>query len=56
VLTVRQRTLTAYLLTVLAESPLHFRFAGAFLLIVPSVAFIFVVRKYLFAMWGIASR
>jgi multiple sugar transport system permease protein len=56
VLTVRERTLTAYLLTVLSESPLHFRLAGGFLLIVPSVAFIFAVRKYLFAMWGIANR
>lgn len=56
VLTVRNKTLTAYLLTVLAESPLHFRFAGGFLLILPSVVFIFAVRKYLFAMWGIANR
>lgn len=56
VLTVRNKTLTAYLLTVLAESPLHFRFAGGFLLILPSVIFIFAVRKYLFAMWGIANR
>ena len=56
VLTVRNKTLTAYLLTVLAESPLHFRFAGGFLLILPSVVFIFAVRKYLFAMWGVANR
>jgi multiple sugar transport system permease protein len=56
VLTVRQRTLTAYLLTVLSESPLHFRFAGGFLLIVPSVVFILAVRKYLFAMWSITHR
>ena len=56
VLTVRNKTLTAYLLTVLAESPLHFRFAGGFLLILPSIIFIFAVRKYLFAMWGIANR
>jgi multiple sugar transport system permease protein len=56
VLTVRERTLTAYLLAVLSESPLHFRFAGGFLLILPSVLFIFAVRKYLFAMWGIANR
>jgi multiple sugar transport system permease protein len=56
ILTVRERTLTAYLLTILSESPLHFRFAGGFLLIVPSVVFIFAVRKYLFAMWGIANR
>ncbi len=56
VLTVRQRTLTAYLLAVLSESPLHYRFAGGLLLIVPSVAFIFAVRKYLFAVWGVGSK
>ena len=56
VLTVRNRTLTAYLLTVLAESPLHYRFAGGFLLIVPSVVFIFAVRKYLFALWGVSNK
>jgi multiple sugar transport system permease protein len=56
VLTVRNKTLTAYLLTVLGESPLHFRFAGGLLLILPSVVFIFAVRRYLFAMWGIANR
>ena len=56
VLTVRHKTLTAYLLSVLAESPLQVQFAGGFLLIIPSVVFIFLVRKHLFAMWGIASR
>jgi multiple sugar transport system permease protein len=56
VLTVRHKTLTAYLLSVLSESPLHVQFAGGFLLIVPSVLFIFLVRKHLFSMWGIANR
>jgi multiple sugar transport system permease protein len=56
VLTLRNRTLTAYLLTQLGEAPLYFRFAGGFFLIIPSLIFIFVVRKYLFSMWGIASR
>lgn len=56
VLTVRNRTLTAYLLTVLSESPLHYRFAGGLLLILPSVAFIFAVRRYLFAIWGVSSK
>ncbi|MBL8589058.1 MAG: carbohydrate ABC transporter permease [Methylobacteriaceae bacterium] len=56
VLTVRNKTLTAYLLTVLAESPLHYRFAGGFLLILPSIVFIFAVRKYLFAMWGVSNK
>jgi multiple sugar transport system permease protein len=56
VLTVRQRTLTAFLLTSLNESPLAFRFAGGLFLIVPALVFIFFVRRYLFSMWGIASR
>jgi multiple sugar transport system permease protein len=56
VLTVRHKTLTAYLLSVLSESPLHVQFAGGFMLIVPSVLFIFLVRKHLFSMWGIANR
>ena len=56
ILTVRERTLTAYLLKILSESPLHYRFAGGFILIVPSVLFIFAVRRYLFAVWGIASK
>lgn len=56
VLTVRHRTLTAYLLTVLSESPLHVQFAGGLILIVPSVLFIFLVRRRLFSLWGIASR
>ena len=56
ILTVRERTLTAYLLSVLIESPPHFRYAGGLLLITPSVLFIFAVRKYLFSLWGITTR
>jgi multiple sugar transport system permease protein len=56
VLTLNNRTLTAFLFYSLEESPLHFRFAGGFFLILPSLIFIFVVRKYLFSMWGIANR
>ena len=56
VLTVRERTLTAYLLTVLQESPLHYRFAGGLVLILPSVVFIFAVRRWLFAMWGVSNK
>lgn len=56
VLTVRNRTLTAYLLAVLSESPLQYCFAGGFILIVPSMAFIFAVRRYLFALWGVSSK
>lgn len=56
VLTLNNRTLTAFLFASLEESPLHFRYAGGFFLILPSLLFIFVVRKYLFSMWGIANR
>ena len=56
VLTVRNKTLTAYLLTLLSEAPLQSQLAGGLLLILPSVFFIFLVRRYLFAMWGVASR
>jgi multiple sugar transport system permease protein len=56
ILTLQHRTLTAFLLTGLGEAPLHFRFAGGFFLIVPSLVFLFAVRKYLFSMWGIANR
>ena len=56
VLTLNNRTLTAFLFASLEESPLHFRFAGGFFLILPSLIFIFIVRKYLFSMWGIANR
>jgi len=56
ILTLRERTLTAYLLTVLPDSPLPFRFAGGFFLIVPALVFIFAIRRYLFTLWGIANR
>lgn len=56
VLTIQSRTLTAFLLQTLGESPMHLKFAGGFILVVPALIFIFAVRKYLFAMWGIANR
>jgi multiple sugar transport system permease protein len=56
VLTIENRTLTAFLLQSLDTSPLHLKFAGGFILVVPALVFIFAVRKYLFAMWGIANR
>ena len=56
VLTIENRTLTAFLLTNLETSPLHLKYAGGFILVVPALIFIFAVRKYLFAMWGIANR
>lgn len=56
VLTVQNQTLTAFLLTSLDVSPLPLKFAGAFVLIIPALIFLFLVRKYLFSLWGIANR
>ena len=56
ILTLRNRTLPAFLLSTLNESPLPFRFAGGFVMIVPVMLFFFMIRRYLFALWGISSR
>ncbi len=56
VLTIENRTLTAFLVQSLNVSPLHLKFAGGTALVLPALIFIFAVRKYLFAMWGIANR
>ncbi len=52
ILTVRERTLPAHILATLNQSPLYFRFAGGFFMIIPSLFFIFFMRKYLFNLWG----
>jgi multiple sugar transport system permease protein len=56
ILTLNQRTLPAQVLSSLAESPLAYRFAGGFLLVVPALIFIFFMRRYLTNMWGSTIR
>jgi multiple sugar transport system permease protein len=56
VLTIENRTLPAFLVQNLNVSPLHLKFAGGAAMVIPALIFIFAVRKYLFAMWGIANR
>ncbi|MGI9598467.1 MAG: carbohydrate ABC transporter permease [Acidimicrobiales bacterium] len=56
VLTLNNRTLPALLLTSLDDSPAAFQFAGSFFLMVPSIIFMFFVRKYLFNMWGQVTK
>jgi multiple sugar transport system permease protein len=56
VLTVQNRTLTAFLIQSLNISPLPLKFAGGAVLILPALIFLFAVRKYLFSLWGIANR
>jgi multiple sugar transport system permease protein len=52
ILTLRERTLPAHVVASLNQSPLYFKFAGGFFLIIPSLFFIWFMRKYLFNLWG----
>jgi len=56
ILTVRNRTLPALVLTVLDESPLPYRFAGGFFMLAPSLIFMLFIRKYLFNLWGRVTK
>ncbi len=56
ILTLRNPTLPAQVLAVLEQSPLPFRFAGGFFMLAPSLIVIFVIRRYLFNMWGRVIR
>lgn len=56
ILTLRQRTLPALVVTVLNESPLYFRFAGGFFMVAPALVILWIIRRYLFNLWGITSR
>jgi multiple sugar transport system permease protein len=56
ILTLRNRTLPAQVLSGLNDSPLYYRYAGGFFMIVPALFFIFLIRKYLLNLWGNISR
>lgn len=56
VLTIQNRTLPAQVLAVLSYSSEPYQFAGGFFMMVPSLIFIFVIRRYLFNMWGQVSK
>ena len=56
ILTLRERTLPALILSQLNDSPIPFRFAAAWFLMAPSLVFIFVIRRYLLGLWGRVSR
>jgi multiple sugar transport system permease protein len=56
VLTLNRRTLPAQVLSTLADSPLAFRFAGGFALVLPALIFIAFMRRYLLNMWGTTIR
>ena len=52
ILTLRNRTLPAQVLAALNQSPIPFRFAGGFFLLAPALLVVFVIRRYLFTLWG----
>lgn len=56
ILTVRNRTLPAQVLATLNQSSEPYQFAGAFFMMIPAMIFIFVIRRYLFNMWGQISK
>jgi multiple sugar transport system permease protein len=56
VLTLTNRTLPAQVLASLQYSPLAYRFAGGFALVVPALIFVFLMRRYLVNMWGTTLR
>ncbi|AAL82093.1 carbohydrate ABC transporter permease [Pyrococcus furiosus DSM 3638] len=61
VLTLKNRTLPAQTLSIVAgaaggAAPAYYKFAAAFIMVLPAMLFIFFARKYLITMWGITLR
>ena len=52
ILTLRNPTLPAKILTALPQSPVSYQFAAGFVMLVPSLVVIFFIRKYLLGLWG----
>jgi multiple sugar transport system permease protein len=56
ILTLENRTLPAQVLNALNKSSPEFQFAGGFFMLIPSLIFIFFIRRYLFNMWGQVTK
>lgn len=56
VLTLTNRTLTAFILNAAMAATDFIKFAGAFIMIFPAMIFVFIARRYLITMWGITLR
>jgi len=52
ILTLREPTLPAKILSALTQSPIYYQFAAGFVMLIPSVVVIFFIRKYLLGLWG----
>ncbi len=56
VLSSRNPTLPAKLVSQLGESSLRFRFAGGFFILLPALVFMLFVRRYLMSLWGVKLK
>jgi multiple sugar transport system permease protein len=56
ILTIQNRTLPAQVLATLGYSPDPYKFAGSFFMMIPAIIFIFIIRRYLFNMWGQVTK
>ena len=56
ILTIRNPTLPAKLVVQLNQSPVPFKFAGGFFILVPALIFMLFVRRYLFSLWGVKLK
>lgn len=56
ILTLQNRTLPARMFIQLSASPIPFRFAGGFFILIPAIVFMFFIRRYLFSLWGITLK
>jgi multiple sugar transport system permease protein len=56
ILTARNRTLPALVMSSLTTAPFPFRFAAAWFMLAPSLIVIFLIRRYLLGLWGRVSR
>ena len=52
ILTLRNPTLPAKILTALTQSPIYYQFAAGFVMLIPSLVVIFFIRRYLLGLWG----
>jgi multiple sugar transport system permease protein len=52
ILTLRNPTLPAKILTALTQAPIYYQFAAGFVMLVPSLVVIFFIRRYLLGLWG----
>ena len=56
ILTMQNRTLPARVMVQLRNSPIPFRFAGGFFILLPAILFMFIIRRYLFSLWGVTIK